>query len=142
MVLFCYIYIYIYNITPWSGQCNFCSCAIGIAGSRFTPCITTTSDETQNVRAPYGLKLLALDRQAIRLLYRAFCQLPVQFCAEHYFKLLLLLSKHDGGVHFTVADTPFAGSTQHYSLVDGKPQAACVPAPITQHCLLPDGEWC
>ena len=99
----------------------------------------TTTDEKQHVRAPYGLKLLALDDQAIRLLYRAFCQLPVQFCAEHYFKLLLLLSKHDGGVHFTVADTPFAGSTQHFSLVEGKPQVACVPAPITQHCLMPDG---
>ena len=102
----------------------------------------TTTDEKQHVRAPYGLKLLALDHQAIRLLYRAFCQLPVQFCAEHYFKLLLLLSKHDGGVHFTVADTPFAGSTQHFSLVEGKPQVACVPAPITQHCLMPDGNWC
>ena len=102
----------------------------------------TTTDEKQHVRAPYGLKLLALDDQAIRLLYRAFCQLPVQFCAEHYFKLLLLLSKHEGSVHFTVADTPFAGSAQHFSLVDGKPQVACVPAPIKQHCLMPDGNWC
>ena len=106
------------------------------SNGRITTC---TSDEKQYVRAPYGLKLLALDHQAIRLLYRAFCQLPVQVCAEHYFKLLLLLSKHDGGVHFTVADRPFAGSTEHFSLVDGKPQVACVPAPIRQHCLMPDG---
>ena len=96
--------------------------------------ITTAleSDDKQRVRAPYGLKLLALDRQAISLLYRAFCQLPVTVCAEHYFKLLLLLSKHkhDGGVHFTVANPPFAGSAEHFSLVDGTPQQACVPAPI------------
>ena len=94
-----------------------------------------TTSEKQRVRAPYGLKLLALDHQAISLLYRAFCQLPVEYCAEHYFKLLLLLSKHDGGVQFTVADTPFAGVTQHFSLVQGKPQDADVPEPIRQHCV-------
>ena len=98
--------------------------------------ITATPGEKQWVRAPYGLKLMALDRRAISLLYRSFCQLPVDFCAEHYLKLLLVLSKNDGGFHFTVAQTPFAGSQQHFSLVDGKPQDACLPSPIKDLCLM------
>ena len=35
--------------------------------------------EKQHVRAPYGLKLLALDDQAIRLLYRAFANYQFDF---------------------------------------------------------------
>ena len=37
--------------------------------------ITATPGEKQWVRAPYGLKLMALDRQAISLLYRSFLQI-------------------------------------------------------------------
>ena len=49
-----------------------------------------TATPKHNVTAPYGLKLLALDRRAFCILYRVFCQLPCNYCAEQYFELLLL----------------------------------------------------
>ena len=72
------------------------------------------------VRAPFGLKWLILDKARVRLLYRAFCQLGVDTCAEHYFKMLL------ASEDLVASTPPLAGSDEHYSLVDGKWQEANV----------------
>ena len=83
----------------------------------------------KQVRAPYGLKWLVLDKHIIRLLYRAFCQLSMDTYAEHYFKMLVASG------HLKVTSPPLAGSDSHYSLVDGGFQEACVPHCIRSQCM-------
>ena len=80
------------------------------------------------IRAPYGLKWLVLDKRLIRLLYRAFCQLSMSTCAEHYFKMLVA-SGHLKVIY------PMAGSDEHFSLVDGMTQQASVPNCIATKCM-------
>jgi hypothetical protein len=89
--------------------------SISKANGEITPLETIA-----RVRAPFGLKWLILDKARVRLLYRAFCQLGVDTCAEHYFKMLV------ASEDLMASTPPLAGSDEHYSLVDGKWQEANV----------------
>ena len=105
------------NLCLWMGYCN----------EQYPPPQCTVSQEInadgqivdlpskKMICAPYGLKWVVLDKHLIRLLYRAFCQLSLSTCAEHYFKMLVASG------HLKVIP-PMAGSDEHFSLVDGRTQ--------------------
>ena len=86
-------------------------------------------DQRGSKLGPYGLKWLLVDKASLWRLYRAFCQLDVTYCAEHYLKMLI--SSED----LKVSNPPLAGSDEHFSLVDGKYQKSSVAHSIASRCV-------
>ena len=71
-------------------------------------------EASETVKAPYGLKMLLLDRTTVRLLWRMTFQLSLDHCLEDYFKMLV----YQEVLH--VCNPALGGSDEHYSLVDGE----------------------